>query len=122
MVRELAALHQVGELYRPKNGRHLITMAFQGDDSSDRAPGGKDDFAHLELVHLRGIGIEGPGKAVGGEGVYCLVAVLHQNDVVLILNTGAAPGSNAELFFALRHVAELDGVPHQDGPGCRAET
>ncbi len=114
-------LHQVGELHRPQNGGNLVAIALDGEHPADRAPGGKDNLARLDFIYLRSIRIEGPRQPIGGEGTNRLVAMLHEDDVILVNNPCPTLGGHPPSPLSFGHLSELEGVADQDRPRNRRE-
>ena len=114
VVREVPLFDEFVQLHRTEYNRDAATVMLDSQDFAGATIGGEEYPSNLNVIDLRCVRVESPGHAVRREGLDCLVAVLHQDDVVLVSNARSSLRSNSETNLALRKVAELDGMAHLD--------
>src|SRR6202000_3420510 len=97
---------------RESHGRELykyrVPVACDLADASDHAARREYDLALLELIDMFGLCVEAEGHAVGFGLADCLIAVLHQNDAVLIGHTRIPLGSDAVLPLRCGEFLRID--------------
>ena len=88
----------------------MSPLAVQAEHAAYGTAGREGNLAFLKITQLRRVSVKSPSKAIAGDGLDCLVAVFHHDDVGLVVDLWIALRSDAELDLGFGKRMRVHGV------------